>query len=120
MATTIRTELTRAGFNIGGGGTTMIVQDYADPSVSYGHAKISGSHTITSTDPLLDRKFPGGDQWEGAPRVCAFDANWLYVIVNLPTQGQKFQKFPLMAGLITGTTPVPYVSIEKAVRASKA
>lgn len=118
MATTLRTELTRAGFIVGGTGTTIVVQDFADPAVSGAHLKISGSHTVTSTDPVLDRKFPGGDQWQGFARACAYDANYIYIIVNLPTRGPKIQRVPLMPGLITGAAEVPFFSIERAVKAS--
>lgn len=120
MPSTLRLELTKAGFTPGNPSTTMIVQDYSDPAVSGGHAKTAGSHTITSTDPILDRSFAGGDQWLGARRIVAYDPNFVYMMVNLPTRGSHFLKVPLTAAQITGTTPVPHVSLEKAIHATAA
>jgi hypothetical protein len=109
MPTTLRTELTKAGFVPGGTGTTMIVQDYTPRAQTRDHNQHNGSHAITSTDPILDRKFQNGAEWSGFRRMTAYDANYVYLLVNIPTSGGRFIKVPLTAAQITSTTNVPAV-----------
>lgn len=106
MPSTLRKELTKAGFTVGGGGTTIIAQDYASRGAP---AKPQGSHTITSTDPILDRTFQNGCEWEGARRIVAYDTTNLYLMVNTPYRGGRFVKIPLTPAQITSTTNVPHV-----------
>lgn len=109
MPTTLRKELTRAGFTPGSGGSTMIVQDYAPRALTRDHAKPSGNHTITSTDPILDRPFQNGNEWEGHRRMTAYDTTNVYLMVNTPYRGGRFIKIPLTAGAIAPTDNVTWV-----------
>lgn len=111
MATSLRIELGKAGFTIGAVGTTMVVQDYAQPSAGgTSHATVSGSHVITSTDPILDLKFANGYEWNGARHLVAYDANNIYIVVSIPYVGCGFKAFPLSPAAITGTMRVPYAT----------
>jgi hypothetical protein len=104
MPSTLRIELTKAGFTVGGAGTAIVVQDYAPATTARVNNPI-GSHTITSTDPILDRVFQNGYEWNGHRRVCAYDTNNIYIETMIPYIGAGFKAYPLTAAAITNHVP---------------
>lgn len=116
MATTLRTELTRAGANVAT--ATIVFQTGVGKPRSPGTPDVSptalgGRSTTGGTDPQLDVKFNTG-YGDGAnvPRCVAIDATSIYVWVSLSQDRRGgFVKIPITATqYVAGNLPIPNFS----------
>lgn len=114
MATTLATELTKAGCNIAT--ATIVIQPGIGQQPPIGNPTNQTNPSkagvvVTSTDPRLSARFvQRGSQ--DVPRCIAYDANAVYVWVNLPTAFQpSFQRIPITsAPYVAGTAAIPVIA----------
>ena len=112
MATTLRTELTRAGCNVGT--ATIVLQPGIGQPNTIGSSSIAqpkSGAVVPSNDARLDAKFIHR-QDQSAPRCIATDATSIYVWVALPSQSPGFMKIPTASSAYTGgsAAPIPVIA----------
>lgn len=114
MATTLRTELTKAGCNVAT--ATILLQPGVGQKLPIGSPvaaqdPLRPAVTLTSTDPRLDARFIQRAS-QDAPRCMAIDSNAVYVWTALPTAFQPgFTRIPITAAPYTaGTAAIPVLA----------
>ena len=116
MATTLRTELTKAGCNVST--ATILYQPGIGQLPSIGSptkqvptkAAIPAAVTLAPTDARLDARFIQRQE-QSAPRCMAIDGTSIYVWIALPTSQPGFMKILSTAAPYTaGTAILPVIA----------
>jgi len=113
MATTLRTELTKAGCNVAT--ATIIFQDGVGPALRIGVASTNpvnrnGVATTGGTDARLDRRFVQGTTGTQVPRCVAIDSLYIYMWTAGNITDPLFTRIPITAAsYTTGNMPIQYL-----------
>lgn len=113
MATTLRTELTKAGCNVST--ATILLQPGIGQRVQTGTPSkpldpIVAAVTLAPTDARLDARFIQR-QSQDAPRCMAIDSNYVYVWTALPSSQPGFMRIALsLTPYTAGTAAIPVIA----------